>query len=234
MEARYEATMADSIRGDLDNGSIPVSPPELDPTGYGLDRDEVRGEVDEFPEPEQKTDGSGSRFGELNQITEPVQKLHEQKTYEITEPVLQITEPGDSEFTELGQEINTNQALAPERRLWNLETYGDRHGKRRLRRSLRFVKKPCRVELGQVTSEFELELKSRPGRGRWTASRTDAELFKRFAQSVAKSVERDKRAGRKRSAVSKKRRTGGAAGGGEPVPPPPTNARWPEVPDVLM
>ena len=78
--------------------------------------------------------------------------------------------------------------------MWNLETYGDRHGKRRLRRTLRFVgKPPVRVELGQISPELEAELRRRPGRGRHRQSRADAEALRRFAESIAESVRGNKR-----------------------------------------
>jgi hypothetical protein len=88
--------------------------------------------------------------------------------------VRQITEPD----SELGQELNVEVALGWDHRLWNLETYGDRHGKRRLRRSLRFIgKPPVRVELGQISPELEAELKRRPGKGRHKQSRVDSPAF---------------------------------------------------------
>jgi hypothetical protein len=232
--------MADDSGADLSDGVLSVSSGSGDGDRAPVVRDifeadkvKVR-ETEQITEPGRENKGSGDRFGELEQITEPASKLRKHETFQFTEPPQQNTEPGNSEFTELGQEINADAALAPERRLWNLETYGDRHGKRRLRRSLRFVKKPCRIELGQVTPEFESELRSRPGRGRWAASRTDAELLKRFAELVAKSVKRDKRAGRKRPSLSKKRRAGNIADGRPPVPPPSGDTRWPDMPDVLM
>jgi hypothetical protein len=250
-ELNEQNILANDPGGDNPGGHLPLPSGERDRDGaavggedFGVVREvdqftepgQVR-ESEQFTEPEPKNSDSEGRLGELNQIPEPSQKLHEQETYEFTEPTPQITEPGDWQFTELGQEINAGAALAPERRLWNLETYGDRHGKRRLRRSLRFVKKPCRVELGQVTPDFESELRNRLGRGRWAASRTDAEFLKRLADSTAKSVKRDKRKSRKRPAVSKKRRPGNTSDGGQPVSPPSGDAQWadvPDVPDVLM
>src|SRR5262245_12962796 len=94
---------------------------------------------------------------------------------------------------ELGQEVDAAEALSWDRRLWNLETYGDRHGKRRLRRSLRFVSPPVRVELGIISPELEAELRARPGRGRHKQSRADSDALRRFAQSVAVAARRDKR-----------------------------------------
>jgi len=112
----------------------------------------------------------------------------------------QIPEPDH----ELGQELNVDVALDWDHRLWNLETYGDRHGKRRLRRSLRFIgKPPVRVELGQISPELEAELKRRPGRGRHRQSRADAQALRRFAESIAESARRAKGPRSKGKNVSK-------------------------------
>src|SRR5262249_54329197 len=115
---------------------------------------------------------SKGRFGDLIQFPEPSSKPREQKASQFTEPGgqipepirVQIPEPGGIQFTEpwlkpepepdveLGKEVDAAEALSWDRRLWNLETYGDRHGKRRLRRSLRFIgKPPVRVELGVIS-----------------------------------------------------------------------------------
>jgi hypothetical protein len=195
-------------------------------------------DAEQFTEPEREISGSGERFGELDQITEPVRKQWKRRVSEITEPPPQITEPADFEFTEpdaeLGREINADVALSADRRLWNLETYEDRHGKRRIRRSLRFVTKPCRIELGKVTADFDRQLGERPGRGRWRSSRAESELFRQLAHDVAKSVERDKKRRRKRKAVSKKRRGGNTPNRGRFLPAPSDHSQWDDVPDMLM
>src|SRR5262249_55892251 len=89
------------------------------------------------------------------------------------------------------------EALSWDRRLWNLEVYSDRHGKRRLRKYVRFVDRKLRsasqIELGLISPELEAELRARPGKGRHKQSRVDADALRRFAQSVAESARRDKR-----------------------------------------
>lgn len=191
------------------------------------------------PEPGANNNGSVNRFGDMGQFTEPNGKSRNQKTSQFTEPVRQFTEPSSVQFTEpdpeLGQELDASTALSADRRLWNLETYGDRHGKRRLRRSLRFVRgTPERIELGKVTQAFSDELNARPGRGRWANSRAESELYRPVAESIAESARRAKRQRRKSKNVSQTRRNGSSARRRKPVSEPPTNAQWDDMPSLLM
>lgn len=83
--------------------------------------------------------------------------------------------------------------LNKDHRLWNFETYPDRHGKHRLRRVLRFIyNPPCRDELGVVTEAHAEALENRKGRGRWKSSREDAGALRPLALTVAKYHRRTK------------------------------------------
>src|SRR5262249_25118030 len=174
---RFEPAAVESEGNYTDHGAWrserPKKPLSPLPTGGGLSR---------------------GRLGEIVQIPEPGSKSHEQKSSQFPEPGRQIPEPIPVQFpepslkpdpepdVELGKEVDAAEALSWDRRLWNLETYGDRHGKRRLRRSLRFIgKPPVRVELGVISPELEAELRARPGRGRHKQSRAEADALRRFA-----------------------------------------------------
>src|SRR5262249_60905556 len=87
---------------------------------------------------------------------------------------------------EVGEEIEASTILADHQRLWRIETYVDRPGKRRARRALRFVARPePKVDLGQVGERFGRELAARPGRGRWRGGRDEAIELRRVAFDLA-------------------------------------------------
>lgn len=71
-------------------------------------------------------------------------------------------------------------------RLWRLTTYRDRHGKVRVRKILRFVPAPgVTIELGVITEELAAELKAQRGKGRWKASRLEAQALRVEALAIA-------------------------------------------------
>ncbi len=127
--------------------------------------------------------------------------------------------------------------LDPNLQLWNLETYGDRHGKRRIRRTLRFVSNPkVREELGQITPEAEAELKARTGKGRWQGRRTEAEYLRHLADAVAESMRKPekRRNGRKPAPKSKSQPGDNSAVERTVVQHPQDDTQWGDMPDVLM
>jgi hypothetical protein len=84
------------------------------------------------------------------------------------------------------EDADADLFLNERHRLWNLETYRDRHEKHRLRRSLRFIyDPPVRDELGQVTEAHAAALENRKGRGRWKSSREDARALRPLALTIA-------------------------------------------------
>lgn len=134
-----------------------------------------------------------------------------------------------------GSEINSDSLLSAERKLWRLEKYADRHGSTRVRRVLRFVGgKPPKIELGKVTDGLSEALSQRPGRGRWSQSRADADAYRLLAYAVAERFERAK-AGRSGDEV---------LSGGRSItdrsdericlPDPSDSALWPEVSSVQV
>jgi len=111
---------------------------------------------------------------------------------------------------ELGQEIDTEEVLAYDGRLWNLETFRSK-GRRYARRYIRFVGKEVqrrsRISLGPVTDEIDAELKQRRGSGRHKQSRAEADALGLLALAIAESVVRDKehkRGGREGKNLSKR------------------------------
>ena len=171
--------------------------------------------AEEIPEPEIEIPEPVrvSAETEREQIPEPAPSDANEGAYEIPEPLEEIPEPSSEipeplvynpeplevqaatsaeEIPEPEIEINSDDFLSKDRRLWNLEIYKDRHGKYRAKRVLRFVTKPPKIELGKVTEEISEELKGRRGKGRWKLSREEAEEFRSHAELVAESIRRDK------------------------------------------
>lgn len=192
---RYSAVRANSLAETVSEPSSSGS--EIESKGSEDQNEKVR----EIPEPESSNPRTGSGISE---------DLLENKDLEIPEPVSLVSEPLQlvSEPDDLGSEIDTTEALDVERRLWAYEAYGDRHGKRRLRKYVRFVHPTERIELGTITTENESKLRQRPGRGRWKASRDDADALRCLAQSIAERVRGDKRRRRESKNVSKTGRAG--------------------------
>jgi len=166
----------------------------------------------------------------LRQIPEPLDKGNEQRTCEIPEPEKpQIPEPANYG---LGDDADI---LSNHTRLWRLEVYEDRHGKRRARRVLRFVARPePREELGQVTEELAEGLKERPGKGRWQLSRAESEQLKLAAEYIAGGFRRNKRLRRNRSILRRPERADNSTAERGDMPKPQDDALWDNVPDVLM
>lgn len=160
------AEVMNGDRDSVDNGRLGDSL-----VAFGGQVDDVK----QIPEPRRK--GVGDKGDSKSPNLAP--KRSKKRESEIPEPVFQIPEPGE--------EINADALLSRERRLWNLETYGDRHGKRRVRRVLRFVSDPPTDVLGAITPELEAELKQRRGRWRHRTSREEAESLRPFAFAIAES-----------------------------------------------
>ena len=97
---------------------------------------------------------------------------------------------------ELGVEIDVEEALSYDRRLWNLEVTRSA-GRQYARRYVRFVddalERASRISLGAVTPEIDAELKRRRGSGRHRKSREEADSLRHLAVATAESVRRDKR-----------------------------------------
>jgi hypothetical protein len=116
----------------------------------------------------------------FGQIPEPPAIQFEERSYEIPEPF------------QLGELLDAGTILEDNRRLWRIETYADRHGKRRARRVLRFVTRPePKIELGQINEATARELEDRPGRGRWRDSRVEADELRCIALNVAERFKQD-------------------------------------------
>ena len=86
--------------------------------------------------------------------------------------------------------IDAELLLDEGRRLWNLETYKDRHGKTRLRMTLRFSDPPVREELGVITEALAAALQERGRRGRWKHSREAAVALRPLVEAIAESHRR--------------------------------------------
>lgn len=153
---------------------------------------------------------------------------------EIPEPIAQPWLGELDQIPEPGEELNADELLNRDRRLWNLETYGDRHGKRRVRRVLRFVNKPPKEELGEITPNLEAELKQRRGRGRHRISREEAESLRPFALAIAKSHRRYKRQRNRNTNLQRRQRHNRGDARDINLPASSDHTQWPEVPDVLM
>lgn len=174
-------------------------------------------------------------------MPEPCVKPVEYNDYQMPEPLgTGLGEVADDErlgvtFDEgLGATIDSD-FLDPNLQLWNLETYGDRHGKRRIRRTLRFISDPkLREELGQITPEAEVELKSRTGKGRWQLSRTQAESLRHIANAIAESMRQPKRRRHNGKPARKAKPTGNPAPLRQDVPGSQDDPQWANLPDVLM
>ena len=212
----------------------------------------------ENPEPLQEIPEPVQVFPEpsASQIPEPAQIDTEQRTYEIPEPVqvfagtvAEIPEPvindpepidvrtaeiPEPEAAESEIEINADEVFSKDYRLWNLETYKDRHGKHRAKRVLRFVSKPPKIEIGKITEEIAEELRSRRGKGRWKLSRDEAEEYRGNAELVAESIRRDKG---QRDAGSDSRdadRNQDYVDGDSLLPETPDAIQWGEMPAWRM
>src|SRR5262249_49619553 len=146
---------------------------------------------------------------------------------EIPEPFTgQIPEP-----SEFGEELDAGDLLSRDRRLWRLETYGDRYGNKRARHVLRFVPRPePRIELGRVTEHIAGELAERPGRGRWKGSRVEADELRRVALTVAESFRRDQRLRRRGANLQQARRIDRDDGQRAGVQNPQDDAQWGKMP----
>src|SRR5262245_39993996 len=97
----------------------------------------------EIPEPlGQNPEPLGEKQG---QIPEPFDNREEQRTSEIPEPPPQNPEPL-GEIPEPVRELDSETLFGRTAKMWNLETYGDRHGKRRVKQVLRFTSPPVREE----------------------------------------------------------------------------------------
>lgn len=147
----------------------------------------------------------------------------------------ELVTPGTNdhpELLDLGDEIDGG--LDKGARLWNFETYGDKYGKRRLRRVLRFVTPPVRDELGVITSELSGILAGRPGRGRWAASRIESATLRSAAESAAQQFKRNKRRGARRANVPTTGRDGYTNRRGGAVSRPQPDSFGDEVSPLLM
>lgn len=175
------------------------------------------------------------------QMPEPCVKSTESNDYQMPEPaetglgeVVDDARLGVTFDEGLGVTIDSD-FLDPNLQLWNLETYGDRHGKRRIRRTLRFISDPkLREELGQITPEAETELKSRIGKGRWQLSRTQAESLRHIANAIAESMRGSAKSRNKRKPARKGKPTGNPAPSRQDVPGSQDDPQWANLPDVLM
>lgn len=172
------------------------------------------------------------KYPNLAQIPEPVR---ESRPSQIPEPIrFEILEPEEGQIPEPGEEINTEDLLSADRQLWRLETYADRHKTTRCRRVLRFVSgKPPQVELGKVTDEIAEDLKQRRGRGRWAASRVEAEDCRLLAYAVAEHHQRAKAGRRRNQVLQDGRRDADRAVGRMGVSEAPDSTQRPDVPNLL-
>lgn len=172
------------------------------------------------------------KYPNLDQIPEPVR---ESGPSQIPEPIrFEILEPEEGQIPEPGEEINTEDLLSADRQLWRLETYADRHKTTRCRRVLRFVSgKPPQVELGKVTDEIAEDLKQRRGRGRWAASRVEAEDCRLLAYAVAEHHQRAKAGRRRNQVLQDGRRDADRTVGRVGMSGAPDTAQRPDVPNLL-
>jgi len=108
------------------------------------------------------------------------------------------------------QAINPDAAFNYEAQLLRLETYKDRYGRTICKRTVRFVRRRTGRNIGEVTPELAEALKQRPGKGRTTEARAEAERNRLLAESLAKRL-RGTKAGR-RKAAARKGRSGRPAG----------------------
>jgi len=219
--------------------------------------EQVQREALGHPEPTQNEvegDGSGKSPNLSGQIPEPkspnLRQIPEPSPNLLSGEGLEIPEPkspnpvrgfGDEvrgfadsapEPFDLGEEVDGN--LDQESRLWNLETYKDRHGKYRLRRVLRFVQPPVRIELGTVTGAIKEQLACRSGRGRWGKSRSEAGAFRTAAQLTAEQFKRDKRGRLYGASLQSARRNGISNRGDRYVPNAQPDPLGEDLPPLLM
>src|SRR5262245_17593049 len=166
----------------------------------------------------------------LEQIRAPLPKSNAQNICDdIRAPENEIRAPLQFE-SEADVDILSNQT-----RFWRLETYVDRHGKRRARQVLRFVPHPPPSRaLGQVTEKLAEELKARPGKGNWRDSRADSEQFRLYAGRIAERFRRISRLRRNRAALRRPERADNSTAERGDMQKPQDDALWADVPDVLM
>lgn len=139
-----------------------------------------------------------------------------------------IFDDGDNASSEFN--IDSDEAFNEHTKLWNTETYHDRHGKKRLRRVLRFCKKPIKRDLGRVTEKHEGELRNRRGRGRWGTSRAEAKQYRYLIDRIAIDFDAAKRRGSNNSSIRESGRAGFQIGRDSLLPGAPSD--FPEAPPV--
>ncbi len=157
----------------------------------------------------------------MDQIPEPLTKQRELKDFEIPEPL----QPNPR--TEIEDDL-----LSEDFRLWNLETYKDRHGKHRLRQTLRFIYPPIREELGKVTQAYAEALDSRPGKGRSASSRREAEQLGPVVDEIAKSARELQGNRRRRKNFTKRKRRDNRTAGNGNLPSSQNDSQWDGMPDL--
>jgi hypothetical protein len=98
------------------------------------------------------------------------------------------------------QALDAGAAFNYESQLLRLETYKDKHGRTICKRVVRFVRNRTGRNIGEITPELAAALSRRPGKGRTTEARAEAERNRLLAESLAKRLRRAKASGRRASA----------------------------------
>jgi hypothetical protein len=100
------------------------------------------------------------------------------------------------------QALDAGAAFNYEATLFRLETYKDKYGRTICKRTVRFVRRRTGRNVGEVTPELAEALSRRPGKGRTSEARAEAERNRLLAESLAKRLRRAK-TGRSRNAAGK-------------------------------
>ena len=98
------------------------------------------------------------------------------------------------------QTLDAGAAFNYEAQLFRLETYKDKYGRTICKRVVRFLRNRTGRNIGEVTPELSAALSRRPGKGRTTEARAEAERNRLLAESLAKRLRRAKASGRRASA----------------------------------
>jgi len=98
------------------------------------------------------------------------------------------------------QALDAGAAFNYEAQLFRLETYKDKYGRTICKRVVRFLRNRTGRNIGEVTPELSAALSRRPGKGRTTEARAEAERNRLLAESLAKRLRRAKASGRRASA----------------------------------
>ena len=98
------------------------------------------------------------------------------------------------------QTLSTDAAFNYESQLFRLETYKDKYGRTICKRVVRFVRTRTGRNIGPITAELAEALSRRPGKGRTTEARAEADRNRLLAESLAERLRRTQASGRRASA----------------------------------